>query len=161
MGTNQRGTGSRRLETSVMVLSALGTAPLRESSDPSSRTLGPTQLVSHGFPWLHPNVRTYDYPERAGIPILNGSFHFSLSSSGDISISHSGVSRGHWNVPQTSSHHSTPSPDSSGLFPGLYATNLRPTDKNHYSPGRLSEHTQTIFLCGSSCTHNASELIID
>ena len=48
--------------------------------DPSSRTLGLAQLVSHGFPWLHPNVPWYSYPERAGIPMLNGSCHSSLGS---------------------------------------------------------------------------------
>ena len=80
-------------------LSALRPPSLRESPDPSSRTLGPTQHVSHGFPWLHPNARTHVYPERAGIPSLKGRCHSSLGSSGDISIFHSGVSRGHRNVP--------------------------------------------------------------
>ena len=72
-----------------------------EFPDLSSRTLGPTQH-SHRFPWLQPNVCTHVYPERAGIPRLKGSCHSSLGSSGDISISHSGVSHGHRNVPQTS-----------------------------------------------------------
>ena len=75
-------------------LSALKPPSLRESPDTSSQTLGPTQHVSHGFPWLHPNVRMS--------PSLRGSCHSSLGSSGDISISHSGVSHGHRNVPQTS-----------------------------------------------------------
>ena len=44
-------------------------------------------------PGLHPNVRTHVCPERAGIPRLKGSCHSSLGSSGDISISHSGVTR--------------------------------------------------------------------
>ena len=39
----------------------------------------------------------------------------SPNSSGDISISHSGVSCGHRNVPHTSDCHYTTSPDSSGL----------------------------------------------
>ena len=48
-----------------MVLSVLGPPPLRESPDPSSRTLGPTQLVSHGFPSLRPYVRL---PRKGGYP---------------------------------------------------------------------------------------------
>ena len=96
-------------------LSAQRPPSLRESPDPSSRTLEPTQHDSHGFPWQYPNVRTHVYPERAGIPRLERSCHSSLGSSGDISISHSGVSCGHWNVPQTSKRHTTTSPDSSGL----------------------------------------------
>ena len=64
-----------------MPLSALGLPPLRESPDPSSRTPGLAQLVFHGFPWLHPNAPWSSYPERAGIPMLNGSCHSSLGSS--------------------------------------------------------------------------------
>ena len=79
-------------------LSALRPPSLRESPDPDS---GAHQHVSHGFPYAHPNVRMHVYPKRAGIPSLKGNCHSSLGSSGDISISHSGVSRGHRNVPQT------------------------------------------------------------
>ena len=61
------------------------------------------------FPWL------FGFPERAGIPKLEGGCHSSLGSCGDISISHSGVSRGHRNVPHASVNHYTTSPDSSGL----------------------------------------------
>ena len=57
----------------------------------------------------------YIYPERAGIPGLERDCHSSLGSSEDISISHSGVSRGHRNVPLQSDHRYTPTPDSSGL----------------------------------------------
>ena len=53
--------------------------------------------------------------ERAGIPKLEGGCHSSLRSSGDISISHSGVSCGHRNVPHASVNHYTTSPDSSEL----------------------------------------------
>ena len=67
------------------------------------------------FPWLFPNVSLHVYPERAGIPKLEGGCHSSLGSSGDISIPHSGVRRGHRNVPHTSDSHYTNSPDSSGL----------------------------------------------
>ena len=51
------------------------------SGIPLIRTPGLAQLVSHGFPWLHPNVPWDSYPERAGIPMLNGSCHSSLGSS--------------------------------------------------------------------------------
>ena len=47
------------------------------------------------FPWLYPNVWSHVYPERAGIPKTRGGCHSSLGSSGEISISHSGVSCGH------------------------------------------------------------------
>ena len=133
-----------------MVLSTLGPPPLRESPDPSSRTLGPTQLVSHGFPWVHPNVRMYEYPERAGIPILNGVItpHSDLPETSASPTRVSAAVTGMFH--KRPKRHSTPSPHSSGLFPGLYATNLRPSDNNHSSPRRISEHPQTIFLYGSS-----------
>ena len=67
------------------------------------------------FPWLYPYVWSHVYPERAGIPNTREDCHSSLGSSGDISISHSGVSCGHRNVPHASDNHYTTSPDSSGL----------------------------------------------
>ena len=69
------------------------------------------------FPWLFPTGWPHVYSERAGIPKLEGGCHSSLrlGSSGDISISHSGVSCGHRNVPHASVSHYTTSPDSSGL----------------------------------------------
>ena len=51
------------------------------SGIPLIRTPGLAQLLSHGFPSLHPNVPWSSYPERAGIPMLNGSCHSSLGSS--------------------------------------------------------------------------------
>ena len=67
------------------------------------------------FPWLFPNGWLHVYPEGAGIPELEGGCYFSLRSSGDISFSHSGVSRSHRNVPMLSVNHYTITADSSGL----------------------------------------------
>ena len=89
---------------------------LRESPDLSSQTPGNTQ---HGSHWLSPG-----YPRTYGLtstqkgrvsPKLEGGCHSSLGSSGDISISHSGVSHGYQNVPHASLSHYNASPDSSGL----------------------------------------------
>ena len=82
--------------------------------DPTSRTPESSQ---HGSHWLSAdflNVIPHVYQKRAGIPKLEGGCHSSLGSSGDISISHSGVSCGHRNVPHTSISHYMTSPDSSG-----------------------------------------------
>ena len=55
-------------------------------------------------------------PCKGGYPQLHGrGYHSFLESSGDIRISHLGVSRGHRNVPHTSHCISKPTPDSSGL----------------------------------------------
>ena len=85
---------------------------LWESPDPSARTLEPTGHGYYGLPLAIPER----HPERAGIPKLEGGCHSSLGSSGDIIIPHSGVSRGHRNVPHASDSHYTTSPDSSGLL---------------------------------------------
>ena len=53
-------------------LSARRPPSLRVSPDPSSQTLEPTTLDSHGFPQLHPNVLIHVYPEMAGIPKYRG-----------------------------------------------------------------------------------------
>ena len=76
----------------------------------------PPSMVPTGFPWPFLCVTLHVYPERAGIPKLEGGCHSSLGSSGYISISHSGVSRGHWNVPHTSIRHYGTLPDSPDLF---------------------------------------------
>ena len=55
-------------------------------------------------------------PSKGGYPQLQGrGYHSSPRSSGDISISHLGVSRGHRNVPHTSHCLYKATPDSSGL----------------------------------------------
>ena len=86
------------------------------SPDPSSQTPKSTQ---HGSHWLSPGYsRTYDHTSTHKgrvSPKLEGGCHSSLGSSGDISISHSGVSCGHRNVPHASDSHYEISPDSSGL----------------------------------------------
>ena len=87
-----------------------------ESPDPTSRTPESTQHSSHWPPWLFPNGWLHVYPERAGIPELEGGCHSSLGSSGDISISHSGVSRNHRNdLIASVNHYYTTTPDSSRL----------------------------------------------
>ena len=87
----------------------------------------------------------YIYPERAGIPGLERDCHSSLGSFGDISIPHSGVSRGHGNVPLQSDHRYTPTPDSSGLRRFPNQTPLRSDQalpKCPTSPLDTQEHTQ-------------------
>ena len=69
---------------------------------PNSRIHPARFLVTPlAFPWRFPNGWLHVYPERAGIPELEGGCHSSLGPSGDISISHSGVSCGHRNVANT------------------------------------------------------------
>ena len=91
--------------------------------------------VSHGFPWLHPNVRTHVYPERAGIPRLKGELSLLLRifRRHRVSAAVTGMFHKRSNV--------TPRPrralpDSAGLPPGLYATNMRPYNKTHSSLGK-------------------------
>ena len=86
------------------------------------------------FPWLLQNGWLFGYPERAGIPKLEGGCHSNLGSSADISISHSGVSRGHRNVPHASVNHYSTSPDSSGLRRPPNRTPLCSNDPFHYHP---------------------------
>ena len=121
------------------------------------------------FPWLFPNGWSHVYPERAGIPKLEGGCHSSFGSSGDISISHSGVSHGHRNVPHTSVSHYTTSPDSSGLcrppnrtpFCSNGSFPSRPTSL----PDRLNRatlaHPRTISLHGGTIHNNVTELVSD
>ena len=72
----------------------------------------------YGLPLAIPERLITRLPRRGGYPLTRGGgggCHSSLRSSGDISIPHSGVSRGHRNVPHASDSHYTTSPDSSGL----------------------------------------------
>ena len=80
--------------------------PPSRTGNPPSQTGNPPESTrhdsyrprwpSHSNSWA---MLLYIYPERAGIPGLERDCHSSLGSSGDISIPHSGVSRGHRNVP--------------------------------------------------------------
>ena len=121
------------------------------------------------LPWLFPNVIPHVYPERAGIPKLEGGCHSSLGSSGDISISHSGVSRGHRNVPHTSVSHYTTSPDSSGPrrprsrtllhYDGSFPS--RPTPRSERLVCATPAHLRTISLYGSSAHNNVTEPVYE
>ena len=93
------------------------------------------------FPWLFPNGWLHLYPERVGIPELEGGCHSSLGSSGDISISHSGVSRGHRNVLIASVNHYTTTPDSSGL---RGPPNRTPLCSNGSFPPRPTSHSDML-----------------
>ena len=121
-------------------LSAQRPPSLRESPDPSSRTLEPSPRDSQGFPQLHPNVLIHVYPERAGIPNKKGSCLPTAGSSGDISISHLGVNHGHRNVPQAyqlNSYLSTSSPDSLPDSPqpiSVFTTSLSPRSDRISAP---------------------------
>ena len=84
------------------------------------------------FPWLFPNVIPHVYPERAGIPKLEGGCHSSLGSSGDISISHY-----------------------NGSFPS------RPTPRSERLVCAAPAHPQTISLYGSSAHNNVTEPVYE
>ena len=100
---------------------------------------------------------------------LEGGCHSSLGSSGDISISHTGVSHSHLNVPHASVSHYATSPDSSGLRRPPNRTPLcsngsfpsRPTSL----PDRLNRaahaHPRTISLHGGTIHNNVTELASD
>ena len=121
------------------------------------------------FPWLFLNVISHFYPERAGIPKLEGGCHSSVGSSGDISISLSGVSCGHRNVPHASISHYTTSPDSSGLRRPPCRTLLHYNGYFRSRPTPLSErlvcaapaHPRTISLYGSSAHNNVTEPVFE
>ena len=107
----------------------------------------------------------YIYPERAGIPRLERDCHSSLGSSGDISIPHSGVRRGHRNVQLQSDHRYTPTPDSSRLrgFPNW--TPLRsdralpkcPTSPSDTLNGAAPAHLQTTLIYSPTFHKHYSE----
>ena len=116
------------------------------------------------FPWLFPNGYPHVYPERAGIPELEGGCHSSLGSSQDISISHSGVSCGNRNAPHASVNHYTTSPDSVGLPPGLlYSDGSFPPRPNSHSdrlfngapahPRTRQDKTRHLFLRSTNKKH--------
>ena len=92
---------------------------LRDPPPPRTALSGsgkPHTRPSLAFPLLYPNTRPLYYPEKAGIPnYKEGVSTPSPQSSGDISISHLGVSCGHLNVPHTSLCLSNATPDSSAL----------------------------------------------
>ena len=119
------------------------------------------------FPWLFQNGWPHVYPERAGVPKLEGSCYSALGSSRDISISHSGVSRGHRNVPHASVSHYTTSPDSSGLRRPPKRTPLcsngsfppRPTSLLDRLNRAAPAHPQTISLHGGTIHNSATELV--
>ena len=139
---------------------AIATAPAISSTPDSGIHPVRFPLFLLAFPWLFPNGWPHVYPERAGIPKLEGvgGCHSSLRSSGDISISHSGVSRGHRNVPYASvSHYTTTPPNRTPICSnGSFAP--RPTSL----PDRLNRaapaHPRTISLHGGSIHNNATEL---
>ena len=116
------------------------------------------------FPWLFLNVMPDVYPERAGIPKLEGGW-----SSGDISSSHSVVSCGHRNVPHASISHYTTSPDSSGLLRPPSRTLLhyngsfpsRPTPRSERLVCAAPAHPRTICLYGSSAHNKVTEPVYE
>ena len=88
------------------------------SPDPTSWTPESTHQGSHCSHGPSPGYsRKDDYTsiQKGRVRKLEGGCHSSLGSSGDISISHTGVSHSHLNVPHASVSHYATSPDSSGL----------------------------------------------
>ena len=104
---------------------------------------------------------------RAGIPELEGGCHSSLGSTGDISISHSGVSPGHRNVPHASVNHYTTTPDSSGSRRPPNQTPLclngsfrpRPTSHSDMLNGATPAHPRTILLPFKTMHNNVTDLV--
>ena len=121
--------------------------------DITTKLCNPPSTTPTGFPWLYPKVCTHVYPERAGIPKLEGFVcHSSLGSSGDINI----YSPTRVSAAVTGMFHKR-SNVLAGLFQTLPASlpgstplicvlTTRPTPCSE----RQSEHPRTIFLYGSS-----------
>ena len=107
------------------------------------------------------------YPERAGIPKLKGSCYFfsdfpeTSSSPPRVSAAVTGMFH---KRPNVTLHPRRTLLDSTGLPPGLYATNIRLYNEPHSSLGQdicaAPAHPRTIFLYDSSVHNNTSELII-
>ena len=120
-------------------------------------------MVPTGSPLAIPERMATRLPRKGGHPKTREGCHSSLGSSGDISISHSGVSRGHRNVPHALISHYTTSPDSTGLPAGLSYTTINPSNKTHSSLGKASlcrscaPSDRTRYLYGSSVHNNMSE----
>ena len=92
----------------------------------------PLGTVPMGYPWLFPNVRLLVYPDRAGIPKLDGGCHSSLGSSGDISIPPqvSAAVTGMFHTFRTVTMRPRRTlPYCAGLPPGLYSSNTCPSNK--------------------------------
>ena len=139
-----------------------GFLPNCKSPDLTSQTPESTWHGSYWPCWDSPgysrDMWLHVYPERVGIPELERGCHSSLGSSGDISIPHWGVSRGHQNVPIHSANHYTTMPDSSGLR-GLLNWSPHwldpplltgPTSSSDILNGAAPAHLQTILSYG--CT---------
>ena len=136
-------------------VSALRNPPCTVPTDPT------------GLPLAIPEWITTRLPRKGGYPRTRGGCHSSLGSSGDISISHSGVSRGHRNIPHASVNHYTTTPDSSGL---RRPTNRTPLCSNGSYPPRPTSHSdilscaaparpRTISLHGRTMHNNLTELV--
>ena len=81
---------------------AISSAPARSSAPVRSSEPGlPSELEIPGSNLPDADMWLHVYPERAGIPEQERGCHSSLGCSGDISIPHLDVSRGHQNVPNT------------------------------------------------------------
>ena len=140
--------------------------PLGFRNPPSTVPTVPTDL-----PLAIPEWMSTRRPRKGGYPRTRGGggggCHSSLGSSGDISISHSGVSCGHRNVPHASVNHYTTSPDSSGLRrpPSrtlLYSDGSFPPRPNSHSDRLFSAapaHPRTILLHCKTIHNNVTEPI--
>ena len=125
--------------------------------------------VPTGLPLAIPEWMTTRLPRKGGYPRTRGGCHSSLGSSGDISISHSGVSFGHRNVPHASVKHYTTSPDSSGLCRPPNRTPLcsngsfppRPTSHSDRLNCAAPAHPRTISIHGRTFHNYVTELVFE
>ena len=143
---------------------------LWESPDPSSRN--PPSTVPTDFPLAIPERITTRLTRKGGYPQIGGGgggCHSSLGSSGDIIISHSGVSCSYRNVPHASVSRYTTSPEFSGLHRPPSRTLLhqngsfpsRPTPRSERLVCGAPAHPRTISLYGSSVHNNVSEPVYE
>ena len=92
-------------------LSAQRPPSLRESPDPSARTLEPTVHDSYGLLLAIPERPITRLPRKGGYPKARGGLSLLPRIFRRHQHPHSGVSRGHRNVPHASDSHYSTSPD--------------------------------------------------
>ena len=128
------------------------TTPLGLREPPELPSQAPGNPL-HDPLWSSPAISEHmasQLPWKGGYPQLQGrGYHSFPRSSGDISISHLGVSRGHRNVPHTSHCLSKATPHASGLRKPPSRTLLRYNGsflQDPLSPGNPTPQRSPIFL---------------
>ena len=150
-------------------LSAQGSPSLRESPDPSARTLEPTEHGSHWLPLAIPERLITRLPRKGGYPQTRRG----LSLLPRILRRHQHPPLGcQARSPECSTHFGQSLYELAGLFrtprasqPGLYSSNICPSSNTHSSLGKAicaaPAHPRTISPYVSSVHNNVSELIYE